>query len=168
MTHTKDEALKLALEALETKSFDLHSEWGGPFNGEDKLRELRNKAITAIKQALAAPVQEPASMDAIYGAWHGAGVDIAGGNWSRFVGMLPPLYTTPPAQPSPVPMTSESAQGVEQDERVFARIAAMNKPAELLVSKLAAVPDAITDNSESVEYKAGWNDCRALMLGGQL
>lgn len=57
---TKDEALDLALEALETKSFDLHSEWGGPFNGEDKLRELRNKAISAIKQARAAPVQEPA------------------------------------------------------------------------------------------------------------
>jgi hypothetical protein len=50
---TKDEALDLALEAFETKSFDLHSEWGGPFNGEDKLRELRNKAITAIKQARA-------------------------------------------------------------------------------------------------------------------
>lgn len=55
MRDTKDEALKLALEALETKSFDLHSEWGGPFNGEDKLRELRNKAITAIKQALEQP-----------------------------------------------------------------------------------------------------------------
>jgi hypothetical protein len=29
---------------------------------------------------------------------------------------------------APVSMTSESAQGVEQDERVFARIAAMKKP----------------------------------------
>jgi hypothetical protein len=29
---------------------------------------------------------------------------------------------------------------------------------------LAAVPDAITDNSESPEYIQGWNDCRALML----
>jgi hypothetical protein len=28
-------------------------------------------------------------MEGIYAAWHGAGVDIAGGNWSRFVGMLP-------------------------------------------------------------------------------
>jgi hypothetical protein len=28
-------------------------------------------------------------IEAIYAAWHGAGVDIAGGNWARFVGMLP-------------------------------------------------------------------------------
>jgi len=37
--------------------------------------------------------QEPtfttAMIDAIYAAWHGAGVDIAGGDWARFVGMLP-------------------------------------------------------------------------------
>jgi hypothetical protein len=29
-----------------------------------------------------------------------------------------------------------------------------------------AVPDAITDNSESPEYRTGWNDCRAEMLKG--
>jgi hypothetical protein len=29
-----------------------------------------------------------------------------------------------------------------------------------------AVPDAITDNSESTEYRTGWNDCRAEMLKG--
>ena len=46
------EALKLALEALETNSSDLHSEWGGPWNGETKLKELHGKAITAIKEAL--------------------------------------------------------------------------------------------------------------------
>jgi hypothetical protein len=28
------------------------------------------------------------------------------------------------------------------------------------------VPDAITDNSESLEYRTGWNDCRAEMLKG--
>ena len=38
-----------------------------------------------------------------------------------------PLYTTPPAQPAPI-------------------------------------PDAITDNSESPAYAAGWNDCRQAML----
>ena len=83
MTHTKDEALKLALEAL----FTYEEEW--PDDGQGSLNFQvaydRNKvfaAITAIQQALAAPVS----------------------------------------------MTSESAQGVEQDERVFARIAAMKKP----------------------------------------
>jgi len=29
-----------------------------------------------------------------------------------------------------------------------------------------AIPDAITDNSESPEYRTGWNDCRAEMLKG--
>jgi hypothetical protein len=27
-----------------------------------------------------------------------------------------------------------------------------------------AVPDAITDNSESPEYRTGWNDCRQAMM----
>jgi hypothetical protein len=27
-----------------------------------------------------------------------------------------------------------------------------------------AVPDAITDDSESPEYRTGWNDCRQAML----
>jgi hypothetical protein len=29
-----------------------------------------------------------------------------------------------------------------------------------------AVPDAITDTSESLDYIQGWNDCRAEMLKG--
>jgi hypothetical protein len=28
----------------------------------------------------------------------------------------------------------------------------------------APIPDAITDNSESPEYKAGWNECRELTI----
>ena len=38
---------------------------------------------------------EPVALDAIYAAWHGAGIDILGGDWTRFVGMLSPLYTHP-------------------------------------------------------------------------
>lgn len=34
------------------------------------------------------PVFTPKIIEAIYAAWHGAGVDIAGGDWKRFVGML--------------------------------------------------------------------------------
>jgi hypothetical protein len=33
-------------------------------------------------------------------------------------------------------------------------------------SPAPAVPDAITDDSESPEYRTGWNDCRAEMLKG--
>jgi hypothetical protein len=74
MTHTKDEALRLALEALES----IHP------------KEYWNKAITAIKQALAAPVQEPVGYVAENGVvdWNVCAPPI-----------LTDLYTTPPAQP---------------------------------------------------------------------
>lgn len=38
------------------------------------------------------------------------------------------------------------------------------------IQKRVIVPDAIhhTDLSKHPEYISGWNDCRALMLGGQL
>ena len=29
----------------------------------------------------------------------------------------------------------------------------------------ASLPDEITDNSESPEYRAGWNECREVMAG---
>jgi hypothetical protein len=36
--------------------------------------------------------------------------------------------------------------------------------AALLFAEAAPIPDAITDNSESPEYKAGWNECRELTI----
>jgi hypothetical protein len=82
----KDEALKLALAALECKDG-----WGS------SIRSQKEKAITAIKQALAAPAQEPV-------AWRWTN----GKGWLTY-GEMPhdrfestPLYTTPPAQPAPV------------------------------------------------------------------
>jgi hypothetical protein len=61
MTHTKDEALALALEALEKISrTQYHIETPPVESLEEKMRRIADKAITAIKQALAAPtVQEP-------------------------------------------------------------------------------------------------------------
>jgi hypothetical protein len=41
------------------------------------------------QQAEPEPVFTQAMIDAIYAAWRGAGVDIVGGNWAHFVGMLP-------------------------------------------------------------------------------
>jgi len=61
MTHTKDEALKLALEALETLVN------GSGFAPAENIEKAR-KTITAIKQALAAPVQEPVAHQIIAGA----------------------------------------------------------------------------------------------------
>jgi hypothetical protein len=96
MTHTKDTALDLALEALvRIKRF------GNTFgyrSWEQNPYEQVCEAITAIKQALAAPtVQEPVAYRS----------RLASGNYTycttpQFFDNAQPLYTTPPAQPAPV------------------------------------------------------------------
>jgi hypothetical protein len=91
----KDEAWKLALEALEIQAYN---------SGDEKYTE----AITAIKQALAAPVQEPVA----WRAWFDAD---SGARWlftlwpeeERLDVEWQPLYATPPAQPAPVPLTDD-------------------------------------------------------------
>jgi hypothetical protein len=52
---------------------------------DERMDEVQPLAPTTEQE----PVFTPQMIDAIYAAWHGAGVDIAGGNWARFVGMLP-------------------------------------------------------------------------------
>jgi hypothetical protein len=93
---SKDEALKLALGALECKDG-----WGS------SIRSQKEKAITTIKQALAAPVQEPV-------AWlYKADAEFDGKEWHDSIRVttskqvadwqgrdIQPLYTTPPAQPA--------------------------------------------------------------------
>jgi hypothetical protein len=73
MTHTKDEALKLALEALESSDklingsgnhFGLEGAMDGYYSGcfdVDGNNKLLNEAITAIKEALAQP-EQPADL----------------------------------------------------------------------------------------------------------
>ncbi len=60
------------------------------------------------------------------------------------------MLTTPPAQPAPV-QEMTNIQRHEQNVQKF-------------LAAQPAIPDAITDNSESVEYRAGWNDCRELTI----
>ena len=74
-----DGVLEIALEALE-----YHRE-------QTRAIPKSDAAIAALKEAIKHQ-GENSAIDAIYAAWHGAGVDIAGGDWKRFVGMLPPLY----------------------------------------------------------------------------
>jgi hypothetical protein len=123
MTHTKNKALKLALNALKAET-DPNWECN---SYHPKIWE----AITAIKQALAAQpaVQEPVVFFRCNGCGHAyeqvhpTSCDcMEAGGFDRVE-----YFTTPPAP---------------------------------------AVPDAITDDSESPEYRTGWNDCRAEMLKG--
>jgi hypothetical protein len=84
----KDEALKLALEALETL---VNGSGFAPAKNMEKARE----AITAIKQARSAPVQEPDGY--VYGNsyWEATNPRITD-DVKRFGS---PRYATPPAQP---------------------------------------------------------------------
>jgi hypothetical protein len=113
----KDEALKLALEALE----DMHIV-------DFSLENLAgwNKAISAIKQALAAPtVQEPAALDALvkeemryYHDGHYLDSSDAKYQLLSFAHRISKSVraSTPPAQPSPVPLTDEEIGNILPDD----------------------------------------------------
>ena len=87
------EALKLALEALETP-------WNAPYvDGCDLALGKKVKAITAIKEALAQPEQEPVA----WRAWVSKFPQGTGSDWVYVTKPImkdsvhnQPLYTTPP------------------------------------------------------------------------
>jgi hypothetical protein len=88
----KDEALKLALEALESCGAAHITDGGNQWHDE----KLVDKAITAIKQALAAPtVQEPVLQDIEQYRLQMAGISTAAiGYWKESDGIHPD-YDTP-------------------------------------------------------------------------
>ena len=59
----------------------------GPDGHVDGSEWLTDLVLRRMKDAQCSFSAE--MVEIIYAAWHGAGVDIAGGNWARFVGMLP-------------------------------------------------------------------------------
>jgi hypothetical protein len=127
---TKDAALKLALEALE---FD-------GFTPEDLThRSIHTKAITAIKQALAAPVQEPVLQEIEQYRMQMAGISTAAvGYWKEGDSIHPDydtpalrdvaklyakydtIYATPPAQPV-VPLTDEQISKIAEEFWLYPR-----------------------------------------------
>jgi hypothetical protein len=106
----KDEALKLALEALEFNQ----SNWQG-----------KDKAITTIKQALAAPVQEPVAQAWAEGYRAGiadertseANIGIAGMGMKVEPARNNPYRTTTP-RPQPAPV-QEPVAWINAEKRTF-------------------------------------------------
>ncbi len=90
---SKDEALKLALEALETVVVDVKT--------TPTAYEVQRQAITAIHEALAQPEQEPVAMRYDFDGYGWLYIDNgSGSNWREKIKNAEPLYTAPP-QPKP-------------------------------------------------------------------
>jgi hypothetical protein len=118
---TKDEALKLALEALECLKRD--------FAADQFEWEISDEAITAIKQARSAPVQEPVAW-----RWKNNGED----KWlNEYVYLdrggpdcpeeCEPLYITPPAAQRRI--EELEAELMQMQGRELKPQMALNKPA---------------------------------------
>jgi hypothetical protein len=93
-----------------------------------------------------------------------------------------PAYTSWMSLPQPIQSTPPAAQPAQQEPINVAQAYAMAQVCldlhdalgckwgdnpYLAIDRLktaAPIPDAITDNSESPEYKAGWNECRELTI----
>jgi hypothetical protein len=57
--------------------------------GFEEGKRIRDELVSDTAFKAGKQVGRDEVMEAIYPAWHGAGVDIAGGDWNRFVSMLP-------------------------------------------------------------------------------
>jgi hypothetical protein len=137
---TKDEALDLALEALEKMAKLTGARWALEQGYAGHL-----EAITAIKQARSAPVQKP------YRPLQDNGSQYFGDSWD-----------TPPAQPAPVQEPVWNNLPSNKDVEDAMRMKRLNQ-----LAIAAAVPDAFgTREGEHPQYIQGWNDCRAEMLRG--
>ena len=87
---TKDEVLKLALEALEEAWYHV-----GTFQPTEKAIDLYDEARTAIKEALAQPEQEPVAIRYDFDGYGYQYIDSGtGSDWQTRV-QGEPLYTHP-------------------------------------------------------------------------
>jgi hypothetical protein len=140
-----DETLKLALEALR-----LYQRTLAPVATQSK----GVAAVAAIEQARSAPVQEPVAHQIIAGALF----DFMGFLITQNERLM--LSSADNASPVGEAITNfAKMRGLSLDD---ARVEDWEDT--ILPAAQPAVPDAITDNSESPDYREGWNDCRQAMM----
>jgi nitroreductase len=159
---TKDEALKLALEALE--EITLAGMSGSGQESEEamtawharqawKFIGIAARALDPIKQALAAPVQDSTCSETLRAQGK------AYPRTCRKCGLGPCIGA--PKQPPAVPAPPECQTEAEKTAFAFGWWKALESVRQ------PAVPDAFgTREGEHPQYVQGWNDCRAEMLGG--
>jgi len=172
MTDTSKAAMKLALEFVS----DIQR---GKYKGDAE------EVITAIKQALAAPVQEPWKERFIWlvsqhwvepEATFRLGLEETDDscNYERqiidAIDKAASISTPPAAQPAPVQATmklesSSPGYGPAPKQKLSVRHVSLIDEGK--TSAQPAVPDAFgTREGEHPQYIQGWNDCRAEMLKG--
>jgi hypothetical protein len=142
---TKDEALDLALEVLESER-DKYLEWGD----EDGAPEDVYDAITAIKQARSAPyvalprVQEPV-----------ADVYMAGNMQTNIGTNGRVVYVS----------TVYSEKPLVKGDKLYTTPPGGRQSEDCLTAAQPVLPDVLTTaDGEHPEYVSGWNDCRQSML----
>ena len=109
------------------------------------LTPFISSARTAIREALAEPSEALAS---------GASEESSG--------------TEQPAQQEPVAWLDPwTKNNVTTDYDAYGKrgIPLYTSPPTLSLAQRIVLPDAITDDSESPEYRTGWNECREVMRG---
>jgi hypothetical protein len=142
---TKNEALKLALECVEA--------WDRGCDRDAYWRDIE-ECVTAIKQALAAPVQEPVGW-MVY-TQDGKSVYVTDNPTDIQEGQRAlPLYTTPPAgQPAPEQYTAQ--------EQALTRLQKWHAELELKVAAQTApapikpIVDSDIDINQRLAFKLGW------------
>jgi hypothetical protein len=161
----KDEALKLALEALD----GIH-----PGNMTPMAEEYWNKAITAIKQARALDKMAENARELGLDYEPVDGTQVSRVWWDGEKLMAKPIPLMNFYQPAPVqPVWIQPDHLQKAQKAPFLCRVEPHKRDDFVplhtTPPAAAVPDAIhhTDLSEHPQYIEGWNDCRALMLEGR-
>ena len=111
---TKDEALKLALEALEEAWYHV-----GTFQPTEKAIDLYDEARIAIKEALAQPEQEPVAVRYDFDGYGYQYIDSGtGSDWQTRV-QGEPLYTAPHPEQYPQIAISPEIVGYVAPQRTW-------------------------------------------------
>jgi hypothetical protein len=150
MTHTKGEALKLALEALESCGKGHITDGGNQWHDA----KLVDKAITAIEQALAAPVQEPVACKTLCELCVKRGYNFCANAVKTTPIPTPPAQQAPVQEPVAIALNTGTKQGVkwlknvEHSENLYTTLPAQQAPVQQILEAFPLLDDEGLDQDE--------------------